>query len=623
VCGIIGIASKESIKETDWITIGRDAMSHRGPDDAGVWFSTDKKVILGHRRLSIIDLTADGHQPMVCRNRSLTIVFNGEIYNYRELREQLKSKGFSFLSNTDTEVILHAYKEWGTACVKRLQGMFAFAVFDSISNKLFLARDRAGEKPLFYHYFDGVFRFSSELKGMLADSNLTRRIDHEALNYYLKIGYVPGDKCILKGFNKLKAAHTLEFDLNIGVIKTKCYWNLSDFNVKTKELSKEEDDNLIDELDVLLENSVRKQMVADVPVGILLSGGVDSSLITAMASRSSAELRTYTVSFPSNAEFDETEHSRMIAKYFGTTHTELSANEITTDIIYQLVHQFDEPLIDSSMIPTYLVSQLVSQECKVALGGDGGDELFGGYMHHSRLLKMKKIINKIPMAVRNPISVVAEHLLPLGYKGRNWLQALKKDLNYDVPLIATYFDDIYRKKIMSPLELENKISAADIDYLVPNNNDLLQRTTRMDYKNYLTEDILVKVDRASMLNSLEMRSPLLDQTMVEFAFGKVPSRLKANHVHRKILLKQLAKKILPNNFDVRRKQGFSIPLNLWLKKGRFRELFNDVLSNHTSIFNRKEVQNLFHGQDRGYNNAERLFGLVMFELWRCEYAVEL
>jgi len=622
MCGIIGIASKIPASDRCWLALGRDALRHRGPNDAGEWWSVDGCVGLGHRRLSIIDLTPAGHQPMHDVGRELSIVFNGEIYNFSDLRRELEANGHSFRSHSDTEVILAAYREWGTDCLSRLNGMFAFALYDGRKRQLFMARDRAGEKPLFYALANGTLRFASELKGLMADSALSRSIDHEALDSYLAFGFVPGDRCMLHGVNKLPPAHALTFELSTGHAKVWRYWELPVHSVDGA--SEADESALLNELETLLEDSVRRQLVADVPVGVLLSGGVDSSLVTAMAVRATPKVKTFTVRFPGHGHYDETEHARLIAEHFGTEHVELEAGESTVDLLPLLARQFDEPMVDSSMIPTYLVSRLVREHCTVALGGDGGDELFGGYGHYNRLLWMQQKLGNIPSGLRVSMARAAETLLPVGFKGRNWLQGLEVDLHKGLPLIASCFDRSVRRRLMGQSGLWSLVAESIREKQIPQTRDLLQRATRMDFGNYLAEDILVKVDRASMLNSLEIRAPLLDYRVIEFAFGKIPSRLKATAMGRKVLLKKLAARLLPPEFDQHRKQGFSIPLGAWLQSGPWQEYFREVLlGSDSSLFNHKVISNLLEGQAKGRANGERLFALVLFELWRREYRVSM
>jgi asparagine synthase (glutamine-hydrolysing) len=585
-----------------------------------VWWSDCGRVGLAHRRLTILDLSPLGHQPMHLAEAGLSIVFNGEIYNFADLRSELERLGHSFRSHSDTEVLLAAYHQWGTECLSRLNGMFAFALFDASRQRLFLARDRAGEKPLYYRLADGCLHFASELKALLAHPALPRRIDAEALDCYLAMGFVPGERCILQGYLKLSPAHAMTFDLNSGNARVWRYWQLPELEPGTATI---DEDALLDELESLLEDAVGRQLVADVPVGILLSGGVDSSLVTAMAVRRSSQVRTFSIGFPGHGKLDETPHARLIARHFGTEHTELMADPTSADLLPVLARQFDEPMVDSSMFPTFLASKLVRQHCTVALGGDGGDELFGGYNHYSRLVWMQRRLGLVPHGLRQLVARGTEHFLPPGIKGRNYLQSLDVDFRHGLPLIASYFDATTRRRLLRghpghPLAAEGIREAR-----IPRHPDLLQRANRMDFENYLADDILVKVDRASMLNSLEVRAPLLDVRLIEFAFGKVPSRLKATENEKKILLKRLAQRVLPPEFDRQRKQGFSIPLADWLKAGPFRDLFWDTLTAADALFHALTMRSLLNGQDRGYSNSERLFALVQFELWRRCYRVSM
>lgn len=623
MCGIVGVASKDNISDRGWLTRGRDAMRHRGPDDVGEWWAAEGHVGLGHRRLAIIDLSPAGHQPMQDATGELCIVFNGEIYNFQELRTELEARGCAFRSHSDTEVILAAYREWGPECLSRFNGMFAFALYDSRRKQLLLARDRAGEKPLFYALENGTIRFASELKGLMADPAFPRRIEPGALDCYLAAGFVPGDRCIVQGVKKLPPAHALVFDLNNGHPRLWHYWQLPAWNPRAASGLVNES-VLLHELEALLEDAVRRQLVADVPVGVLLSGGVDSSLVTAMAVRAAPNVKTFTIRFPGYGKYDETEHARLIAQHFGTEHMELEAEATTVDLLPMLARQFDEPVIDSSMIPTYLVSRLIRKHCTVALGGDGGDELFGGYSHYSRLLWLYRHFGSTPLRLRRALTKAVELSLPLGFMGRNWLQALATDFQYGMPLIASYYDIDSRRHLLGKPFLRLGVADQIHATRTPTTSDFLQRATHMDFENYLAEDILVKVDRASMLNSLEVRAPMLDVRLIEFAFGKVPSSLKATAASRKVLLKKLASRLLPPAFDQQRKQGFEIPLASWLASGPWREYFRSILLDRSqTLFDHRFVQALLHGQQKGRSNGERLFGLVMFELWRREYQIEI
>jgi asparagine synthase (glutamine-hydrolysing) len=620
MCGIVGVASKYPQSERAWLSIANTQLKHRGPDDDGVWWSSDGKVGFAHRRLSIIDLSNNGHQPMYKPDQGISIVFNGEIYNYKELKHELQKSGYVFSTDSDTEVIINAYRKWGFDCLSFLNGMFSIALYDFNEQLVFLARDRAGEKPLFYQMFDGTLRFSSELKALLADKSANRKINPKALDCYLSNGFIPGDLCILEGYYKLPPAHSLIFNLRNGDANIFRYWEVPEFTAFENN-SVERDTEILNELEMLLEASVSRQMTADVPVGILLSGGVDSSLVTALASRNFSNVRTFSIGFQGYGKYDESSHAKLIADHFSTDHTQLTAEPSTIDLLPILAKQFDEPIVDSSMIPTFLVSRLVKEHCTVALGGDGGDELFGGYNHYKQLLFMEKYLGFIPLPLRKASSYVAEHYLPVGLKGRNFFMGLGADLKSGLPLFARYFDANTRNKLMSVHPGFQIVAEEIMESRVPISRDILQRAMRDDFSNYLAEDILVKVDRASMLNSLEIRAPMLDCKLIEFAFGKVPTRLKTTPDESKILLKRLAKKLLPPEFDLKRKQGFSLPLAEWLKSGPYRDFFWESLTDSSSFFDKKTVINLLEGQDKGFRNEERLFALVMFNLWMQSYKV--
>ncbi len=628
MCGILGLATVYSgVRPNPELLIKqRDALTHRGPDDAGAWWSDDGRVGLAHRRLAILDLSPTGHQPMQDESGRLHIIFNGEIYNHQDLRRELGTRGHRFRSTSDTEVILVAYREWGAECLQHLNGQFAFGLYDDERHKLFIARDRVGEKPVFYRLSNARLSFASELKALFADPAFPRQVDAEALDCYLAFGYVPGDRSILQGVNKLPPAHAMSFDLTSGALEVWRYWQLPAPPKTSAVLWPGGEVELLDELEHLLEGSVRRQLVADVPVGVLLSGGVDSSLATAMAARCGSRIKTFTIRFPGYGGYDETEHARLIARHFSTEHVELEAEPSTVDLLPELARQFDEPIVDSSMIPTYLLSKLVRRHCKVALGGDGGDELFGGYIHYGRLLWLQQRLGFVPLRLRGCVARLAEKFLPVGLKGRNWLQAWGADLKSELPLIATYFSERERKDLLIAARYEvgqiRQSAEAIRRRSIPAHADLLQRATRADFENYLPEDILVKVDRASMFASLEVRAPWLDYRLVEFAFGKVPSRLKATSVDLKILPKKLAQRLLPPEFNSRRKQGFSIPLASWLRGKEWRGFFRSVLLEaEGSFFNRDTVLTLLKGQEQGRSNSERLFALVLFELWRREYNI--
>jgi asparagine synthase (glutamine-hydrolysing) len=622
MCGIVGYSGAAPKDYVDWIIAACKDMFLRGPDGEGIWVSQDRSVGLGHRRLAVIDRSIAGAQPMHLKSRGLVVVFNGEIYNFQELRAELSKLGHVYTSNSDTEVLLTAYAQWGASCVERFNGMFAFALYDEKYKTLFLARDRCGEKPLFYHYKDGIICFASELKALLLNRHLPRELDLSSLDNYLASGFVPGNRCILKNFNKLPAAHCAEFSLADGQYRIWRYWAPPDFLEPEASFDQEA---LIEELHLTLDQAVGRQLRADVPVGVLLSGGIDSSVITALAAMRHKRLSTYTVTFPGYGEFDEAGHAKNISTFFNTEHHELIAGTPNVEFIRNLMCQFDEPIADSSMIPMALVSSLVRKHCVVALGGDGADELFGGYPHYQKLLFLERALRFPPHHLRKLLAHLAE-FIPVGFANSNirtWGLAIKNDLSTGVPPITNIFDVFTRKKLLRQYEDMVQISDdfRDIDLNI--STDLIQRATRIDFMQYLTDDLLVKVDRASMLSSLEVRSPYLDFNVIEFAFRRVPTQLKVNRINRKMILKELAKKLLPKNYNFERKQGFSIPLGEWLKSGEIRELFWETLSRKDCFFERSATQSLLKGQDSNRNNSERLFALVNFETWRRHYGVTI
>ena len=625
MCGIVGMASVDPLPLSELPERMCDRIAHRGPDGAGVWWAPDRRLWLAQRRLAVIDLSPGGSQPMGDRSGRVQLVFNGEIYNHRQLRTELESLGHRFRSSSDTEVLLEAYVEWGVDCLSRLNGMFAFALYDDRRHALVLARDRAGEKPLFYRHADGRFWFASELKALLEDPCLPRRVALPALNQYLAYGYVSGADCILEGFRKLRQGEAMIYDLDTGGVRSWTYWRPP--HPGEEPLSSP--DELEAELEALLRDSVRLRLEADVPVGILLSGGLDSSLLTALAAEvSPGPVRTFTITFPGRGTFDEGPYARIVADHFGTDHTTLVAEPASLDLLPTLARQFDEPIADSSMIPTYLVSDLVRQEATVALGGDGGDELFGGYQHYSSLLQLQRARRLVPPPARAALASVVPRVLPLGFKGRNHLIGLGGGDQRSVAHCNMYFDAATRVRLAPALgrQVEFPVAAPELARasLVNGCLPLAAQAMAVDFTTYLVDDILVKVDRSSMLASLELRAPWLDPRILDFAFSSVPVAEKITATERKVLPRRLAKRLLPPELDLHRKQGFSLPLDEWFR-GQWGEQVQAILldGGEDSPFDAGEVRRLLRSQERGYRNTHRLFSLTIFELWRREYGVEV
>ena len=622
MCGIVGIASSKPIGTADALDSMRDTLRHRGPDDAGEWRSEDGHVRLGHCRLSIIDLSAAARQPMVGESGRTRVVFNGEIYNYRELRRELESSGRRFRTASDTEVLLEAYEQWGVDCLSRLNGMFALALVDTASRRVLLARDRAGEKPLFYTYRQGCLTFASELKALMAAPEFSPRLDHRAFEHYLAFGYAPRDMCLLEGVQKLPQGHALTYDLDRDRLKLWAYWRLP-AGPERGPGARIDVDASVTALEQLLRDSVRLRLIADVPVGIMLSGGIDSSLVTAMAAQvAGRKIKTFTVSFPGHGAYDEAPHARTVAQHFDTEHLELVAEPATVDLLPQLAAQYDEPIADSSMVPTYLISRLIRHSATVALGGDGGDELFGGYPHYCWLQEQASIRRVLPVPVRRMVGVAGRRL-PLGFKGRNYVVGLDLDVSGSIAQFNLYFDAGARRQLLRhppAASAEGRSPESFKAALCPRDRTVVEQATAVDFQTYLVDDILVKVDRASMLASLEVRAPWLDPRIIEFAF-QLPDQLRATSRARKVLLRTLASRVLPPSLDLNRKQGFSLPLHAWFEGdwGRFME--NVLREADPSLFDRRFIAQLLAAQRRGLGNTQRLFALTMFELWRRHYRV--
>ena len=622
MCGIFGAASAGARRfDEPFIRRASTTLAHRGPDDEGVWLSPDRAVGFGHRRLSIIDLSNGGHQPMESASGDLVVVYNGELYNYRELREELRATGSKFSTASDTEVLLEAYQRWGEDCLARFNGMFAFALFDRRTRRLFAARDRAGEKPFFYRHSGGAMLFASELKALMADDTVPRVIDRDALDAYLTYGYVPAEQCILQGFRKLPAAHALTYDLGSDRLTTWRYWDLPMASDRPTASA----DEALEACTQLLDEAVRMRLVADVPVGVLLSGGVDSSLVTAFAARRVSSLKTFTVSFPGHARFDEAPFARQVADHFATDHTELPAEQAGVELLPVLARQYDEPIGDHSIIPSFLVSRLIRQHATVALGGDGGDELFGGYPHYSLVMRIAQLSALTPGPLRHLVAAAARRL-PLGTRGRNHLSGIGGGAGSELTQVNVYFDGAARRRLLAPAAWRGVASEGPerrrASLSVPTLS-VLQNATRMDFLTTLPDDYLVKVDRASMLSSLEIRAPFLDHRLVEYAFSELPDELRVNRTERKILLRRLAARLLPPALDLRRKQGFTVPLAAWFR-GPWGSFVRDVLLDDGSqLFAHGAVMEILRLQARGYANSNRIFALLMFELWRREYGAVL
>ncbi len=610
MCGICGVAGGDPIESQELVGRMCDAMVHRGPDDEG-GIQLDG-VTLGSRRLSIIDI-AGGHQPIHNEDSTVWVVQNGEIYNHLDLRKLLVSAGHVFTTQSDTEVLAHGYEEWGESMVERLNGMFAFAVLDRRRRRVLLARDRMGIKPLHYAVDGKRLVFASELKCLLCDPALRRDIDPVALDEYLALEFVPSPRSIVRGISKLPPAHTLEWWLGSGIHRLHRYWapTLEEENGSRGRNLDEE----CEELRTVLRESVRKELISDVPLGVFLSGGIDSSAVTAMMSQLGTEVKSFSVGFAERS-FDESRYARQVAQHLGTDHHELTLEpSMLLDLIPKLPTLLDEPLGDASIIPTYLLSAFTRRHVKVALGGDGGDELFAGYptVQAHRLAgyynRAPRVLRKgliEPVVGRLPVSranlsfdfrakrFVSGAAHPVHERHRRWMGSFT----------AEERTALLSSDVRGGLAAGGHVKLAELDGAEL--RDPINQVLLMDMRLYLENDILVKLDRASMMASLEGRVPLLNNDFVEYA-TRLPLTMKLRGLRSKFLLKRALRGLLPDSILNRPKKGFGIPVADWFR-GPLKEQMLSVLSPERIA--RK-------GGRR--DNRKQLWTLCVFELWHDGY----
>jgi asparagine synthase (glutamine-hydrolysing) len=625
MCGITGWANLESTTPPfdgarELLHSMCDRMVHRGPDSEGLLVTNG--AALGMRRLAIIDLVT-GEQPVYNEDKSVAVVLNGEIYNYREIRRDLEKRGHSFRSQSDTEVLPHLYEEYADDMVQHLNGMFAFALWDSRTRRLLLARDRFGEKPLYWGVFENTLLFASEPKVLLAHPSVKTSVNLQALREYLSFDYVPAPLTIYQGINKLPAAHTLT--LAEGRIETRAYWSLS---YKNKQPAPTEAE-AAEALRALLADSVRMRLVSDVPLGVLLSGGVDSSTVAALAVQASSEaVKTFSISF-AESSFDESSYARAVAKFLGTDHHEerLSAN-LAANLVGEIGSWMDEPFSDPSLVPTYLLSRFTRKHVTVALGGDGGDELFAGYPMY-RGHRWAENYLKVPSMLRSGVLEPLIGLLPVktknlsfDYKATKFISGTKYDRVARHHVWFGSFSPVEQEMVLAPEVLrqtdgdiyrEAREMLAECD-----SGDVVEQMQSLDTRLYLAEDILTKVDRASMAVSLEVRAPFLDPRVAEFA-ASLPANYKLRGSKTKYILKRAIEGHLPPFVTRRGKKGFGVPVAEWLKV-KLRPLARDLLSpervRRAGVFNADYVTRLQDEHERGVaNHRKLLWTLLMFELW--------
>jgi asparagine synthase (glutamine-hydrolysing) len=617
MCGIAGVVDAQG-GGVQAATIRRmcESIIHRGPDDEGIFVKDGAG--LGVRRLSVIDV-AGGHQPVFNEDKTIWVAFNGEIYNFLELRQDLEKRGHHFYTHSDTEVIVHLYEEMGSNCVQKLRGMFAFAVWDTRRRRLLLARDRLGVKPLHYAFSDGRLFFASEIKSILAVAPELATVDQRALWQYMCFGYIPDPATAFLAIQKLAPGHVLEFEA--GKVHTYKYWELPEYGTHPP-IGEEE---CLQELEQRLTEAVRIRLIAEVPLGALLSGGTDSSTMVALMARASARpVKTFSVGFR-HADFNEAPYARLVAERFGTEHHELILEPDVVESVEVLTHSLEEPFGDSSLLPSYFVSRLARQHVTVALSGDGGDEIFAGYERYQIHLQRRNF-NWIPQWVGHAYREHLHSRLPSSVPGRNLAYSVS------LPWRERYLEGISLQPFDREMALlSDDFRAAAVGGIDPLSSfrqyldeaparDPLSRVLYLDTKTYLPGDILTKVDRMSMLASLEVRVPILDHLFVEWVTG-LPSEWKMRGTQQKYILTKLAERVgVPKKVFDRPKQGFSLPLCHWMRNELKDLIMSSLLDSSTiqrGYFNRQGIQRLLEEHFGGRrDHSPRIWRFFMFELWQ-------
>ena len=628
MCGITGFVDFKSKSSEKTLIDMTEVLHHRGPDDVGHKFYADSlgTVGLGHKRLSILDLSSDGHQPM--SYEKYEIVYNGEVYNFNEIKEELEKENYTFNSHSDTEVILKAYSHWGIEGVKKFNGMFALSIYDKEKKTLTLVRDRSGIKPLYWYWNNSLLMFSSELKSFHQNEIFEKEIDKNGLALYLQYGYILQPHTIYKNTYKLRAGHYLEIDLKSHEIKEKKYWDVIDFYNKPKLIISEDD--AVSEMEKLFKSAFEYRMVSDVPVGVFLSGGYDSSTVAALLQHNrSQKINTFTIGFKEKG-FDESPYAKKVAAHIGSNHREYYCTQKDAlEIIPTLATIYDEPFGDSSQIPTILVSKLAKEEVDVALSADGGDEIFAGYGKYDKALNYYNNLSKIPSPLKKSaislLNILNPHKIPyikgIGnieskFNKIKTLLAEEEIVGIMQHLSQPYTDSEIDKLLLDKREkLNTNFSNATF---LSDSNDNINKMLAIDYQTYMVDDILTKVDRATMSVSLEGREPLLDYRIIEFA-AQLPSSLKYKNGDKKWLLKQVTHKYLPKELMDRPKMGFAVPITSWFRD-ELKEYFLEYLSKERlekeGLFNVEEVLKQRDAYFLGKKeNVQRLWFILIFEMW--------
>jgi asparagine synthase (glutamine-hydrolysing) len=625
MCGVYGYVSSRGGIQPEILRRMGDTLRHRGPDDEGEWtqHSEALAVALGHKRLSIIDLTSAAKQPVSDEDGKIWLTYNGEIYNFRELRSELAAKGHTFKSSSDGEIIVHLYEEMGAACLERLKGMFAFALWDETQQALFLARDRIGKKPLHYAIYDGGIAFASEIKALLKHPKVVKEIDLSALNKYLTLEYVPAPATIFKSIKKLEPGHYLSYQNGKSEIKK--YWDipLADYPIGFKT-----EDEYAEELRDILERAVRSRLVADVPVGVFLSGGIDSGLVAALAAKADRKIKCLSIGFD-EPSFDESSHAKSIAKALGLNHRlKIFNTREMLDNLDELPNFLDEPLADASILPSYLLSKVASERMKVALSGDGGDELFAGYPTY-QAHRIITYCDLLPETLKNSVKALAAWLpvshgnISTDFKIKQFLRGAGVSPEIRFFMWMGSFTESEKKGLLSSdlrAALAHENTYEDVFAYIRESglNKDLERILYLSMKLYLQDDILVKVDRAAMANGLEVRCPLLDQELVEFAC-RLPMQYKLHGLKTKYLLKKAAAGILPDAIIQRKKKGFGIPISKWLTnelKSYMLDYLGEERIKKQGYFNYPYIKGLIDDHlHKRKDHRKLLWTLLIFQIW--------